>query len=119
MECHGPKPVPVTVFRVVAGLCPAWTGRAPPTQQPNQFFQAHDPGPSGFPHDPQGPADIAGAALPLADTANTESLGSSFLLSHFGQAVLSLPKTRASNSCWHSLQTYSKMGIEILHEENY
>jgi hypothetical protein len=31
------------------------------------------------------------AALPLADTANTESLGSSFLLSHFGHAAFSLP----------------------------
>jgi len=31
------------------------------------------------------------AELPFADTANTESLGSSFLLAHFGQAAFSLP----------------------------
>src|ERR1017187_4635097 len=93
-------------------------GAEPRPQHPNQFFHSQEPGPSGLPHDPQGPADIAGATLPLADTANTESLGSSFLLSHFGHAALSLPKTRASNSCWHSLQTYSKMGMKKLREEN-
>jgi hypothetical protein len=83
-----------------------------PCTNKNQFFHPQDPGPSGLPHDPQGPAGIAEGAPPLADTANTDSLGSSFLLSHFGHAALSLPKTRASNSCWHSLQTYSKIGMK-------
>lgn len=78
----------------------------------DQFFQPHDPGPSGLPHDPQGPAGMDGPAPLLADIANTESLGSSFLLSHFGHTALSFPKTRASNSCWQSLQTYSKMGMK-------
>jgi hypothetical protein len=83
-----------------------------------QFFQAQDPGPSGLPQEPHGPADTEGDELPFADTANTESFGSSFLLWHFGQAALSLPKTRASNWCRQSLQTYSKMGMNALREEN-
>ena len=60
-----------------------------------QFFHAHEPGPSGLPHDPHGPAAIGPVGIgedePLADTANTESLGSSSLLSHFGQTAFCLP----------------------------
>ncbi|MGB9197513.1 MAG: hypothetical protein WCB53_11380, partial [Terriglobales bacterium] len=56
-----------------------------------QFFHAHEPGPSGLPQAPHGPAAI-GAAPPLfAETAKTDSFGSSFLLSHFGHAAFSLP----------------------------
>ena len=58
-----------------------------------QFFHAHEPRPSELPHDPQGPAAMGegDAELPLAGTAKTDSLGSSFLLLHFGQAAFSLP----------------------------
>ena len=49
----------------------------------------------------------------LADMAKTLSCGLSFLLSHFGHLALSRPKTNASNSCWHSWQTYSKIGMAI------
>lgn len=58
-----------------------------------QFFQAQEPGPSGLPHDPQGLEGIGDeeAEPPFAETAKTDNFGSSFLLSHLGQAALSLP----------------------------
>src|SRR5258706_8683352 len=76
-----------------------------------QSSSEQEPGPRGSPQEPHGPACIEGAAPLFADTANTESCGASFLLWHFGHAALSLPKTSASNSCWHSWQMYSKIGI--------
>lgn len=48
---------------------------------------------------------------PLADTANTLNCGLNFLLLHFGHEALSRPNTSASNSCLHSWQMYSKIGI--------
>jgi hypothetical protein len=72
----------------------------------------HEPGPRGSPQDPQGLADMDGDEPLLAGAAKTESWGSSFRPWHFGHSALSLPKTRASNSCWHSLQMYSKIGMK-------
>jgi hypothetical protein len=69
-----------------------------------------EPGPRGSPHDPQGPATGADADAPFAETAKTDSLGVRFLPRHFGQMALSFPKTRASNSFWHVLHEYSKIG---------
>ena len=104
MECYGPQQPPIAELVRWRGFAPIGRGPSTPlragsarhhTTVPrphlNQFFHAQEPGPSGLPHYPQGPEGIVGAALPLADTANTESLGSSFLLSHFGQAAFSLP----------------------------
>src|ERR1700733_126834 len=73
------------------------------------------PRPRGSPQEPQPPLDIGAGELadPLADTANTLSCGLNFLLSHLGHFALPRPKTKASNSCWHSWQTYSKIGISI------
>jgi hypothetical protein len=69
-----------------------------------------EPGPRGSPHDPQGPAIGADADAPFAETAKTASLGVRFLPRHFGQMALSFPKTRVSNSFWHVLHEYSKIG---------
>jgi len=69
-----------------------------------------EPGPRGSPHDPQGPATGADADGPFAETAKTDSFGVRFLPRHFGQTALSFPKTRASNSFWHVLHEYSKIG---------
>ena len=60
-------------------------------RSPNQFFQPQEPGPSGLPQEPQGPAGIEDDELPLAETANTESCGSSFLLAHLGHAAFWVP----------------------------
>jgi hypothetical protein len=74
----------------------------------------HAPGPRGSPQLPQAPpSGVAPLDAPLADTANTESCGSSFLLWHFGHSALSFPYTSASNSCWHWLQMYSKIGMNF------
>src|ERR1700722_12614724 len=76
------------------------------------------PAPRGSPHDPQAAGaasekdEADEAAPPLADTAKTDSCGSSFLLWHFGHSAFCWPKTIASNSCWHCLQMYSKMGMK-------
>lgn len=51
----------------------------------------HAPGPRGSPQDPQGPAGRAELDAPLADTANTDSCGSSFLVWHFGHSAFSFP----------------------------
>ncbi len=48
----------------------------------------------------------------FAETANTDSCGSSFLLWHLGHSAFWLPKINASNSCSHSLQMYSKIGMK-------
>jgi hypothetical protein len=60
----------------------------------------HAPAPRGSPQAPHGlPEDEAEAlGVPLAETANTESCGVSFLLWHLGHSALSLPNTNASNS---------------------
>jgi len=74
----------------------------------------HAPGPRGSPQEPHGPA--VGELLapePFAETAKTESCGSNFWLRHFGHSAVSLPKTRASNWWLHSLQAYSKIGIDL------
>src|SRR5208283_3051904 len=71
---------------------------------------AQAPGPRASPQLPHGLADAA-AAGPLADTANTESWVSSFLPWHLGHSAFWLPYTRASNSCLHALQMYSKIGM--------
>jgi hypothetical protein len=59
----------------------------------NQFMSSSEqaPGPRGSPHDPQ--ACVVGAELEelLAETANTESCGSSFVAWHFGHSAFSLP----------------------------
>jgi hypothetical protein len=49
------------------------------------------PGPRGSPQDPHGPAAGDELAEPFADTANTESCGSSFFVWHFGHSAFSLP----------------------------
>jgi hypothetical protein len=53
------------------------------------------------------------ADIPLDDIANTLSCGLSLWLWHLGHLGLSRPKTRISNSCWHSWQMYSKIGMLI------
>jgi hypothetical protein len=60
----------------------------------------HAPAPLGSPQAPHGPAEDEAEALEalLAETANTESCGVSFLLWHLGHSALSLPNTNASNS---------------------
>ena len=81
----------------------------------SRSFNEHAPGPRGSPHDPQGelPEKDGRETAPLfEETAKTESCGSSFLLWHFGHAAVCLPNIRASNSCWHSWQMYSKIGIK-------
>lgn len=57
--------------------------------------------------------ELAEPAELFADTAKTLSCGLSFWLSHLGHLALSWPKTRVSNSCWHSWQMYSKIGMKI------
>jgi hypothetical protein len=49
------------------------------------------PGPPGLPQDPQGPAGRVELEAPFAETANTESWGSSFFAWHFGHSDFSLP----------------------------
>lgn len=49
------------------------------------------PGPRGSPQDPQAPLADAEADDPLADTAKTESCGSSFVVWHLGHSAFSLP----------------------------
>ena len=56
---------------------------------------------------------LGDAHVERAETAKTESCGSNFWLQHFGHSAVSLPKTRASNWWLHSLQAYSKIGIDL------
>ena len=51
------------------------------------------PGPRGSPHDPQAPPDDgdADADEPFAETAKTESCGSSLVAWHLGHSAFSLP----------------------------
>ena len=50
------------------------------------------PGPRGSPQDPHAPDGAAEAEdEPFAETANTESCGSSFVVWHFGHSAFSLP----------------------------
>jgi hypothetical protein len=49
------------------------------------------PGPRGSPQDPHGPAGEAEGEEPFAETANTESWGSSLVAWHFGHSAFSLP----------------------------
>src|SRR6516162_8395049 len=74
-----------------------------------QFMSPREqaPGPRGSPQDPQGLAGRDELEAPFAETANTESCGSSFLVWHLGHSAFSLPYTKASNWWWHSLQMYS------------
>jgi hypothetical protein len=51
--------------------------------------------------------------MPLEDMAKTLSCGLSLWLWHLGHFALSRPKTSVSNSCWHSWQTYSKIGMKM------
>src|SRR5262249_12810106 len=75
----------------------------------------HDPGPSGLPHVPQGPAELAANDSPdLPWTAKRESCWSSFLLSHLGHFAAFDPITMASKWWSHSRQIYSKIGIDNL-----
>src|ERR1019366_5318453 len=100
---------------MVEGLCKK-TGRglALCIWETRQFMPRIEqaPGPRGSPQLPHGPPEGALPTEPFAETANTESCGASFLLWHFGHSAFCLPKTSASNACWHSLQTYSKMGMK-------
>ena len=57
--------------------------------------------------------DMALADMALVDMAKTLNCGLSFLLSHLGHWALSRPKTSASNSCLHSWQMYSKIGMTL------
>jgi hypothetical protein len=77
-----------------------------------------EPGPRGSPQLPQAPPDSEEKSDapekdddPFPATAKTDSFGVSFLLWHFGHCALSLPKTKASNSCLQSPHMYSKIGI--------
>ena len=49
------------------------------------------PGPRGSPQDRQGPAALGELDAPLADTAKTESCGSSLCVWHLGHSGFSLP----------------------------
>jgi hypothetical protein len=79
-------------------------------EAPHQFME-HEPGPRGSPHDPQAEGADEDEPAPFAETANTESFGSSFLLLHFGHSAFSFPYTSASNSWSQALHLYSKMGM--------
>src|SRR5208282_1264706 len=96
-------------------LCGEIQKVSPEKERPqSRLFSAQAPGPRASPQEPHGPAARDGSeGAPLrVDTAKTDSCASSFLLWHFGHSAFCLPKIRASNSCWHSLQTYSKMGMK-------
>jgi hypothetical protein len=71
----------------------------------------HAPGPRGSPQLPHAPELGTEPDALFAETAKTESWGVKALLSHLGQAGLSLANTRASNRWSHCLQTYSKIGM--------
>ena len=63
-------------------------GRIPQFKSPRE----QDPGPRGSPQEPHGPAEAAEVEDPLlAETANTDSCGSSLVAWHLGQAAFSLP----------------------------
>ena len=63
-------------------------GRIPQFKSPRE--QA--PGPRGSPQEPHGPEEAAEAEDELlAETANTDSCGSSLVAWHLGQAAFSLP----------------------------
>src|SRR4029077_2097909 len=76
------------------------------------------PVPRGSPQAPQAPTGEVEATEPFVATANTESLGINFLLSHLGHSAFWLPYTRASNSWLHFWQTYSKIGMIWLQPSN-
>jgi hypothetical protein len=57
----------------------------------HQFIE-QAPGPRGSPQLPHGPAArVAFDAVPVAETANTESFGASCWLAHFGHSALCEP----------------------------
>jgi hypothetical protein len=51
----------------------------------------HAPGPRGSPQDPQAPLGDAEVDELFAETAKTESFGSSFVVWHLGHSAFSLP----------------------------
>lgn len=65
----------------------------PASCQQTQFIspREHAPGPRGSPHDPQAPLGDAEADDPFADTAKTDSCGSSLVVWHLGHSAFSLP----------------------------
>jgi hypothetical protein len=68
-----------------------------PSEIQLKSFIEQAPGPRGSPQDPHPPDDLSSGIdaceldPPLADTAKTDSCGSSFLLSHFGQTAFCFP----------------------------
>ena len=71
------------------------------------------PAPRGSPQEPHAAVGAAVPALLFADMAKTLSCGLSFWLWHLGHFALSRPKISVSNSCWHSWQIHSKIGMAI------
>jgi hypothetical protein len=76
------------------------------------YSSSREHGPFGSPHAHPPPVAAIVSEEPLADaTANTDSFFSRRVPSHFGQCVVSEPRTIASNSFPQLLHTYSKMGM--------
>ena len=73
----------------------------------------HAPGPSGWPHEPQGePAGNDGdEEEDEAPTAKTDSCFSTFSLRQVGHTGVREPRTRNSKRCPHSAQVYSNRGM--------
>ena len=73
-----------------------------------------EPGPRGSPHAPHA---VTGISLipelcPFTPAANTDSCFSTDVLLHDGQATVVDARTSVSKPLWHSLQTYSNIGID-------
>jgi hypothetical protein len=59
----------------------------------DQFMSRSEqaPGPRGSPHEPQGPLGVVETEELFAETAKTESWGSSLVVWHLGHSAFSLP----------------------------
>jgi hypothetical protein len=75
-------------------------------------FKLQEPGPRGSPHEPHGagPALAERAGEPV-DTAKTDSCLSRACEWHAGHSAGRDALTMASNGCWQSRHTYSKIGM--------
>src|SRR5690242_19136825 len=77
-----------------------------------QLSSAWQQPPAGMPQAPPPQPEIGGALERLAaPTEKTEIRCSSLRLWQLGHSGFCDPMTRASKGFWHSLQTYSKIGI--------
>lgn len=75
-----------------------------------------EPGPRGSPQEPHGEGPAGAAEVrdgEPCDTANTDSCLSRAWEWHCGHSAGREALTMASNGCWQSRQTYSKMGMTV------